>query len=405
MQPREPANTKENDVNVCVGPQAVALGKQQRGPVSEAAAEARPDNPRRVGLAPRKDHAAAGPSAPAAVPMFIRGARLAVAPPVEARAPLSFQEQVELDPLRPPPQPWGNPWGNSSSGSARLATAAAGSSVPAAAPALHTPGFLEEQVERMRQLAVEKQLRAAFSAAAMSNAAAAEKAAVEKAAAETAAAGISALVAEKAAAEEEVAEDAPAPPKPAAEASAASSPAAALAAAKATGRRKGRGEEEPEPTGTPLERCALILSALLKRKDAYWFADPVPKDTEDYFTTISSPTDYGSIQSKLEAAGYPDADAFASDVWLVASNAIHLLLLLLLLLTLGPYSPNPNQVRLVASNAVTYSPEADNSCNKAARAHLNEFEKQFLKQGLATDDGAAAAQAAEAAKPKRAKRS
>ena len=204
MQPREPANTKENDVNVCVGPQAVALGKQQRGQVSEAAAEARPNNPRRAGLAPRKDHAAAGPSAPAAVPMFIRGARLAVAPPVEARAPLSFQEQVELDPLRPPPQPWGNPWGNSSSGSARLATAAAGSSVPAAAPALHAPGFLEEQVERMRQLAVEKQLRAAFSAAAMSNAAAAEKAAVEKAAAEKAAV-------EKAATEQKAAEDGLAP--------------------------------------------------------------------------------------------------------------------------------------------------------------------------------------------------
>ena len=62
------------------------------------------------------------------------------------------------------------------------------------------------------------------------------------------------------------------------------------------------------------------------------------------------------------------------------------------------------QVRLVASNATTYSPEADNACNKAARAHLNEFEKQFNKQGLATDDGAAAAEAAEAAKPKRAKR-
>ena len=119
----------------------------------------------------------------------------------------------------------------------------------------------------------------------------------------------------------------------------------------------------------------MILGALLKRKDASWFAEPVPKDTEDYFTTISSPMDYGSIQSKLEAAGYPDADAFASDV------------------------------RLVTSNAVTYSPEADNSCHKAARAHLSEFEKQFLKQGLATDDGAAAAEAAKAAKPKRAKRS
>ena len=36
---------------------------------------------------------------------------------------------------------------------------------------------------------------------------------------------------------------------------------------------------------------------------------------------------------------------------------------------------------------------------------LNEFEKQFVKQGLATDDGATAAAAAEAAKPKRARRS
>ena len=125
-----------------------------------------------------------------------------------------------------------------------------------------------------------------------------------------------------------------------------------------------------------MTRCAQILGVLMKRKDAYWFAEPVPQDTEGYFEMISSPMDYGSIQTKLEAAGYPDADAFASDV------------------------------RLVASNAVTYSPEADNPCNKAARAHLNEFEKQFLKQGLATDDGAAAAAAAEAAKPpKRAKRS
>ena len=173
-------------------------------------------------------------------------------------------------------------------------------------------------------------------------------------------------MAEKAAAEEE----------PAAKAAAAPAPAPAPAAAKATGKRKGRGKEEPEPAGTPLELCALILGALTKRKDAYWFAEPVPKDTEGYFEMISSPMDYGSIQTKLEAAGYPDADAFASDV------------------------------RLVTSNAVTYSPEADNACHKAARAHLNEFEKQFLKQGLATDDGAAAAAAAEAAKPpKRAKRS
>ena len=125
-----------------------------------------------------------------------------------------------------------------------------------------------------------------------------------------------------------------------------------------------------------MTRCALILGVLMKRKDADWFEKPVPQGTEGYFEMISNPMDYGTIQTKLEAAGYPDADAFASDV------------------------------RLVASNAVTYSPEADNPCNKAARAHLNEFEKQFLKQGLATDDGAAAAAAAEAAKPpKRAKRS
>ena len=99
-------------------------------------------------------------------------------------------------------------------------------------------------------------------------------------------------MAEKAAAEEE----------PAAKAAAAPAPAPAPAAAKATGKRKGRGKEEPEPAGTPLELCALILGALTKRKDAYWFAEPVPKDTEGYFEMISSPMDYGSIQTKLEAA-------------------------------------------------------------------------------------------------------
>ena len=125
-----------------------------------------------------------------------------------------------------------------------------------------------------------------------------------------------------------------------------------------------------------MTRCALILGVLMKRKDADWFEKPVPQDTDGYYEMISHPMDYGTIKTKLEAGDYPDADAFASDV------------------------------RLVASNAVTYSPEADNPCNKAARAHLNEFEKQFLKQGLATDDGAAAAAAAEAAKPpKRARRS
>ena len=115
----------------------------------------------------------------------------------------------------------------------------------------------------------------------------------------------------------------------------------------------------------------------MEREDAkIWFNEPVPEGTLGYFEMIKSPMDYGTILAKVEAGDYDSHGAFAADV------------------------------RLVASNAVTYSPEADNPCNKAARAHLNEFEKQFLKQGLATDDGAAAAAAAEAAKPpKRAKRS
>ena len=66
---------------------------------------------------------------------------------------------------------------------------------------------------------------------------------------------------------------------------------------------------------------------------------------------ISCPMDYGSIQTKLEAGGYPDADAFASDVRLARrdqlpsrlllptptpySYSLPLLLLLLLLLTLA----------------------------------------------------------------------
>ena len=47
-------------------------------------------------------------------------------------------------------------------------------------------------------------------------------------------------------------------------------------------------------------------------------------------------------------------------------------------------------MRLVASNAVAYSPELDNECNQAARANLAAFETAFLKQGLATDGGEAA---------------
>ena len=37
---------------------------------------------------------------------------------------------------------------------------------------------------------------------------------------------------------------------------------------------------------------------------------------------ISSPMDYGSIQTKLEAGGYPDADAFASDVRLACRDLL-----------------------------------------------------------------------------------
>ena len=86
-----------------------------------------------------------------------------------------------------------------------------------------------------------------------------------------------------------------------------------------------------------MTRCALILGVLMKRKDADWFEKPVPQDTEGYFEMISNPMDYGTIKTKLEAGGYPDADAFAADV------------------------------RLVASNAVTYSPEPDNECHRVSR--------------------------------------
>jgi len=132
-------------------------------------------------------------------------------------------------------------------------------------------------------------------------------------------------------------------------------------------KRKSKGAQEPE--GTPLERCAVILSSLMKLKDAWWFEEPVPADTEGYFETISTPMDYGTIDGKLKGGQYEGELAFAADV------------------------------RLVASNAMTYSPDPNNDCNEAARAHLAAFERLYVKQGLATDGGAAASAAEEAAKP------
>ena len=81
----------------------------------------------------------------------------------------------------------------------------------------------------------------------------------------------------------------------------------------------------------PLERCGTILQSLTKRRDASWFLEPVPPDTEGYADVISAPMDYGTIGSKLAAGAYTDADAFAADVRLVASNAV----------TCTPRWPNP----------------------------------------------------------------
>jgi len=96
----------------------------------------------------------------------------------------------------------------------------------------------------------------------------------------------------------------------------------------------------------------------------------VPADTDGYFDVISSPMDYGTIDGKLKDGQYGDKLAFATDV------------------------------RLVVSNAVTYSPDPSNDCNKAARNHLAAFERMYVKAGLATDGGDAAAAAEEATKPK-----
>ena len=131
---------------------------------------------------------------------------------------------------------------------------------------------------------------------------------------------------------------------------------------------KGKRKSKSEPSGTPMERCAAILAQIMKRRDADWFNEPVPPDTEGYLEMIKTPMDYGTVKANLDSGKYAEPAAFATDV------------------------------RLVCSNAVTYSPEDDNECNRAARLNLAAFEKAYAAQGLATDDGAAAAAAEEAAK-------
>ena len=117
-----------------------------------------------------------------------------------------------------------------------------------------------------------------------------------------------------------------------------------------------------------MERCTNVLQALMKRKDASWFLEPVPPETEGYSAVVSTPMDYGTISSKLSAGAYANPMAFAADV------------------------------RLVSANAIAYSPEADNECHLAARATLAAFEKAFHKAHLSNDGGAAATAAEEAAK-------
>ena len=152
---QQPQNTKENEnVNVWFQSGFEAPGKQ-RGHVSEAVA--RPYNPRGAVLANRSvsgaevplpsrrnGHAAAGPSAPAATPLFLKGAQFArravvkvvdedFAAPDEQLG--SFGEQVERledkepDPLRSP-QLLGDPRDTSSSGLARVATDGAAFAAP-----------------------------------------------------------------------------------------------------------------------------------------------------------------------------------------------------------------------------------------------------------------------------------
>ena len=117
--------------------------------------------------------------------------------------------------------------------------------------------------------------------------------------------------------------------------------AAAAAATEdaASGKAKRKSKTEAL-VGTPLERCAGILEALMKRRDAQdWFCEPVPEGTDGYADVVKSPMDYGTIQSKIKSGAYAAPAAFAADV------------------------------RLVAANAVAYSPELDNDCNRAARAN------------------------------------
>ena len=127
------------------------------------------------------------------------------------------------------------------------------------------------------------------------------------------------------------------------------------------------------PRVTPIELCTTILKSLMKRRDAHeWFNAPVPAGTEGYSAVVSNPIDYGTILMKLESGTYlaqdgPAADGFARDV------------------------------RCVASNAIAYSPQLNNLCNRAAHANLVAFEKAFVKAGLANDGGAALKQAEEAA--------
>ena len=83
----------------------------------------------------------------------------------------------------------------------------------------------------------------------------------------------------------------------------------------------------------------------------------------DYHRIVHSPMDLGTVKSNLAASRYAAAAEFAADV------------------------------RLVAANAIAYSPEADNECHLAARANLAAFEKAFHKAHLSNDGGAATAAA------------
>eukprot|EP00966_Prymnesium_polylepis_P239449 5537588-Prymnesium_polylepis.1 len=154
----------------------------------------------------------------------------------------------------------------------------------------------------------------------------------------------------------------------------------------------------------------------MKLKDAWWFEEPVPADTEGYFETISTPMDYGTIDGKLKGGQYEGEVRLPGTRTRGRGRG-------------GAAGPHPlnhirrprvirsalwsardpirsvrqlafaADVRLVASNAMTYSPDPNNDCNEAARAHLAAFERLYVKQGLATDGGAAASAAEEAAKP------